>query len=267
MCNPPDGVPTETVERCKPNASSTGKYWQPDQPMTYKRWLHNSALLPDGRVLVVGGDQTWGGYEGCVLNPVFVAEVYDGSQPMGSRWRTLASHAPIIRDYHSTLVTLPDGRVLAGGGDNRHNQATGGCPLGSSGIGVNAVADYQIYDPDYLTSGYPRPVITIPDNAQPEPTWPYGSMQTVGYAPLPDGVSIQKVMLLRPGSVTHHADVNLRAVQLDFITSGPGRLSVFVPTKLSGKLPRGFYMLFLVSSQIAVTQGIPSLAAWVKISG
>ena len=65
---------------------------------------HTATLLPDGRVLVVGG-------VGAGLTAASAAEVYD---PVAKQWRpTAAMHA--LRAHH-TATLLPDGRVLVAGG-------------------------------------------------------------------------------------------------------------------------------------------------------
>ena len=77
---------------------------------------------------------------------------------------------------------------------------------------------------------------------------------------MPNAVSISKAVLVRTGSVTHHADHNQRVVSLEYIPNPELRqLQVQMPAP-SYVVPRGYYMLFLVSSQ-----GVPSVATWVKV--
>jgi hypothetical protein len=73
---------------------------------------------------------------------------------------------------------------------------------------------------------------------------------------------------MRAGSVTHHCDPNQRCVELAFTLAvdvdpptGFSACTVAAPSKASYLLPRGYYMLFLVTNQ-----GTPSQAAWVLIS-
>jgi deoxycytidylate deaminase len=65
---------------------------------------HTATLLPDGRVLVVGGN-------GAGLTATTAAEVYD---PAADRWQ--ATGAMSALRAHHTATLLPDGRVLAVGG-------------------------------------------------------------------------------------------------------------------------------------------------------
>ena len=68
------------------------------------RYMHTATLLPDGRVLVIGGQANGGGYRAS-------AEVWDPATATFGPAGSLAE----ARDYHSATL-LPDGRVLVIGG-------------------------------------------------------------------------------------------------------------------------------------------------------
>lgn len=68
------------------------------------RTLHTATLLPDGRVLIVGGTSYTG--------PVSLAEMYD---PATNRFTTLAATLQVGRFDH-TATLLSDGKVLLAGG-------------------------------------------------------------------------------------------------------------------------------------------------------
>ncbi|KAJ3563332.1 hypothetical protein NPX13_g8239 [Xylaria arbuscula] len=78
--------------------------------MKYARAFHNSALLPDGTVLVIGGQSYPVPFTD--TTPAFPAELFD---PKTKTWSTLASIA-VPRTYHSIALLLPDATVLSGGG-------------------------------------------------------------------------------------------------------------------------------------------------------
>jgi hypothetical protein len=149
--------------------------------------------------------------------------------------------------YHSTALLLPSGRVLLASGDSD-----------------GRYYDYEIFVPPYLcTATNPRPQwVPAPP---PAITMNYGVDVFVQYS-LPTGVAIERVVLMRPGSVTHHFDFDQRYFQLDFKVTAQGTLKVTPPAGKPGTTgdtnaaPQGWYMLFLLSSQ-----GVPSEAAWVHL--
>lgn len=85
----------------------------------------------------------------------------------------------------------------------------------------------------------------------------YDSEHTIGVSLTP-GATITKVVLMRPGSVTHHFDTDQRYVQLKFEPSPDGSSALVINTPSSDLAPRGYWMLFLVTAA-----GTPSVAHWV----
>jgi Concanavalin A-like lectin/glucanases superfamily/Domain of unknown function (DUF1929)/Kelch motif len=186
--------------------------WRAVGSMHTGRVWSNGVLLPDGKVLAVGG-----GAGGAYTNPIKQAELFD---PQTETWTAAASQqAP--RVYHSTAVLLPDGRVLSAGHDNGSQQTTA-----------------EIYSPPYLFKG-PRPTISsAPASAG------YGSQFTVS---TPQAGSIQRVALIRPSSTTHSLHEDQRHVNLQFSVTSSNTLTVTAPAT-GNAAPPGPYMLFLVSS-------------------
>jgi hypothetical protein len=192
--------------------SAPSPAWRSTGPMNIGRVWLNPVLLPDGKVLAVGG-----GTGGAYTNPVLQSEMFD---PATETWSLMAvQQAP--RVYHSTAILLPDGRVLSAGHDNGSYQTKG-----------------EIYSPPYLFKG-PRPTI----GAAPS-TVNYGGRFTVTTQ---DAASIARVALIRPGSVTHSLHQDQRYVDLSFTVTGGGTLDIAAPAD-SRQAPPGDYMLFLVSS-------------------
>ncbi|QZO01441.1 kelch repeat-containing protein [Chenggangzhangella methanolivorans] len=113
--------------------------------MIYPRVYHNSVVLPDGRVLIVGGQTFGANFQDS--DSVLATEIWD---PRTKRF-TLAPAVAAPRNYHSIALLLPDGRVLAGGGG-----LCGNCSTNHP--------DFQLYEPSYLfdASGnrLARPVIS-----------------------------------------------------------------------------------------------------------
>ncbi|MFL6236659.1 MAG: galactose oxidase-like domain-containing protein [Thermoanaerobaculia bacterium] len=213
--------PTETAEII--DLSQATPRWRYTSPMHYAREHANAVLLPDGTVLVVGGGQS-----GLYRKPVKQAELFD---PESETWTLMATETT-PRAYHSTAILLPDGRVLSAGMDSGKWRRTG-----------------EIYSPPYLFKG-PRPsILSAPSSIG------YGSTFAVQ---TPDSADVQKVVLLRAGSVTHSVNFEQRYVALTF-SPGEGQLSAAAPA--GGTIaPPGWYLLFLVSST-----GVPSVSAWVHV--
>src|SRR3954463_14145059 len=80
-------------------------------PMAYGRRQHNLTVLADGSVLATGGNSS--GASLVDLNAgVYAAELWN---PATGQWKSLAAMR-VTRQYHSTALLLPDGRVLSAGG-------------------------------------------------------------------------------------------------------------------------------------------------------
>lgn len=113
----------------------------------------------------------------------------------------------------------------------------------------------EIYYPPYLydSSGnfVSRPTISsAPSNIDDGNTF---TVQT------PDAATINSVVLVRNGTVTHAFGMDQREVGLTF-TAGTGSLTLTAPP--NGNIdPPGYYMLFLLSSS-----GVPSLASFVQVT-
>jgi hypothetical protein len=240
------------------NAGVATPTWVQAGSINQPRWFLNSVLLPDSTIVAVGGEQQYAGF-GCSEVPALVPEIFVGGQ-----WVAKAPGS-IIRDYHSVALLLPSGKVFVGGGESRRYAPWPNCSNTTGRSPTVAPADYQIFVPPSLACGGPKPVI----QGAPGSTfqWSYGSQQTVSYTALPFGITIQKVALLRAGSVTHHCDPNQRCLELAFTIlpdtdppTGYRALQLALPSKASYLLPRGHYMLFLLTNQ-----RIPSVAAWVNV--
>ncbi|HSJ56616.1 MAG TPA: kelch repeat-containing protein, partial [Anaerolineae bacterium] len=98
----PPGAPAVAATSVAPGA------WSPTGSMGMPRVAHTATLLPDGRVLVVGGAASTG------PEPVVLAsaELYDSA---GGTWSPTAPMS-LPRGGH-TATLLQDGRVLVAGGD------------------------------------------------------------------------------------------------------------------------------------------------------
>ncbi|MGH2840428.1 MAG: Ig-like domain-containing protein [Solirubrobacteraceae bacterium] len=212
-------------------------------PMAFGRRQNNLTVLADGTVLATGGNSSGAGLVD-LNNGVYTAEQWN---PATGQWTSLAAQQ-VTRQYHSTAVLLPDGRVLSSGGG-----ICGTCDQ------VHYLAkNAEVFTPPYLykkdgSGGFaPRPSVTaapaIADYAAP--------MQIS----TPDAADIRKVALVRLGAVTHSVDMEQRYIPLSF-TAGSGAVTATGPAN-SNIAPPGPYMLFVVNAA-----GVPSLARMVTVQG
>jgi hypothetical protein len=214
----------------------------PTSPMAFGRRQYNLTVLADGTVLATGGNST-GTHLIDMNGGVYQAELWN---PATGQWKTLAAEQ-VTRQYHSSALLLPDGRVLSSGGGICDECDRVGY------LGKNA----QVFTPPYLFkkdgSGQlaPRPEISAAPSAV-----PYGAAFQVT---TPNAASITKVGLLRLGAVTHSDNMDQRYVPLPF-SAGSGQLTATVPQN-ANVAPPGFYMLFIVDGA-----GVPSVAKMVRVS-
>lgn len=220
--------PTNTAEIIDLNQSSPS--WSMTGAMAFPRRHHNTTLLPDGQVFVPGGTSAGPAFND-ESGAVHTAEMWN---PETGSFRTLAANA-VDRVYHSSSLLLPDGRVLFTGS-------------GEGGGGVDQKT-YEFYSPPYLFKGA-RPVIS-------------SAPAEVGYGQAfqvqtPDGGSIQRVSIIRLGSVTHAFDQSQRFLNLGF-TPTAGGLSITAPSS-PNLAPPGHYTLWILNGD-----GVPSVARIVQI--
>ena len=122
----PTGATQSSAEVFDP---TTGR-WRPTGAMAVARFGHTSTLLADGRVLVVGGVERWGGAIAAAYTAS--AEVYD---PATGGWTP--TKIPNAGRAAHTATLMVDGRVLVAGG---------GPPFLLHGD-TPSTASVEIYDP------------------------------------------------------------------------------------------------------------------------
>jgi hypothetical protein len=87
--------------------------------------------------------------------------------------------------------------------------------------------------------------------------------------------SIDKIVLIRPGAVTHHFDNDQRYIELAFSVTdqifdelnNEATIDFQVTTPLETLGPPGWYMLFAIETDGSSILGhrVPSLAAWIQL--
>ncbi len=236
--------------------SEASPEWKLTTPMQNGRVMPDSILLPNGKVLVLGGGRfgqsggllahftstdTGGNPDKGATDPVFEPELFD---PATETWTPLA-RKPLARLYHTTALLMPDARVLVAGHDGALNMP----PYDTSRY------ELEIFSPPYLFGAdgklAPRPTITDAP-AQ----LPFGQAFAIKS---PDAEKVDRVALIRQGSTTHQINSDQRYVGLAIIDKT--RAAVMVQPPVAGDvLPPGYYMLF-----IANTAGVPSVARWIRV--
>ena len=196
--------------------SATHPAWQALPNLNVARDKVNSVLLPDGRVLVIGGIQT--------LPDGGPAEIFDPEDPTSGF--LLGPNMKYIRGYHSAALLLPDGSVVMGGDPN------------------GGTTPNERYRPSYFFK--PRPSVTASPAAA-----GYGAPLAI-QTPLP--ASIAEVVLMRASAVTHGFNQNQRYVSC--VITGRTATEVRATAPPDGNIaPPGWYLLFLVDTDRVPSTG------------
>lgn len=207
-------------------------------PMLLPRLHSNAVLLPDRTVFVTGGSLKQEDEPLARLQ----AESYD---PATGQWQLMAA-ATIPRLYHSTALLLPDGRVVAAGGNPE-----GGHSVTWDPPDPEEEMRLEVFSPPYLFKG-PRPTIgTVVTE------WTHGQQISV---PTPQAAEIRWAHLMKGGVTTHSFDCEQRLVDLPIATRDATSLRLAVPDN-PNLAPSGWYMFFIVD-----TNGVPSVATWVHLT-
>jgi large repetitive protein len=202
-------------------------------PMTTARKYNNAIVLPNGEVLMVGGNTSGIEFsdEGTILAP----EIWN---PQTETWRRLAE-MDVPRNYHSVALLMPDGRVWAGGG------GLCGC--------AGDHPDHQIFTPPYLYTPEgtlaARPAI----NAAP-------AASSVGRSITVDASGgVAYFSLIKMSGLTHNLNSDLRYLRPAFTAAGGTQFNVTLPGNVNVLTP-GYWMLFAVNGA-----GVPSVAKVIQI--
>jgi plastocyanin len=190
--------------------------WQALPDMNVERDKVNSVLLPDGRVVILGGFETPpdGG-------PI---EIFDPEDATAGFY--LGPNMKYPRGYHSAAILLPDGSVIMGGDPN------------------GGTTPNERYLPSYFFK--PRPAI-----AGAPATVAHGAAFSVQTA---TPGAIAEVVLMSPGAVTHAFNQNQRWVGCAI--TGTSATAVTATAPPDGTIaPPGWYLLFLVDHDRSPSTG------------
>jgi galactose oxidase-like protein/PKD domain-containing protein len=224
----PATATTEIIDLSAPTPA-----WQYGPSMSQPRIQMSATILPNGKVLALGGSVNNEDANTKSLN----ADLYN---PATNTFSPASTNA-YARLYHSATLLLPDATVLLVGGNPQRG---------------NYEKRFENYSPAYLFNSDGTPAIRPTITGVPPGTVGYGATFQVQ---TPDAPRIASVVLVRPGAATHAFDMEQRLVGVSY-TVGSGVLNVTAPP--NGNIaPPGYYMLFVLDSA-----GVPSVARFVRLS-
>lgn len=219
------------------------------------RAYSNAVLLPTGEVCVVGGVN--------VVNPedpVLEAEIYSpginwdtGSYSNVDSWsvKQAAVHA---RNYHSTALLLPNGKVWVGGGNTNADSGDPDSDVTVGGVTKKlGIKKIELYEPDYIAT--PNR-IQITDSPK---VLTYDEPFVVEIDR--PATNVKYVALIRAGSVTHSTDNDQRFVALTIESRNGNTLNLSAPPN-GNVAPPGYYMLWVIDNSNQPCQ----LAKFVRVA-
>jgi galactose oxidase len=206
-------------------------------PMAYPRAFSNGVVLPNGQVMVVGGQTYPVPFSDATA--ILIPEIWDNVTQVFRQLNPMQTP----RVYHSSAILLQDGRVYVGGG--------GQCGEGCSANHFNT----EILSPPYLLNANGT-AATQPVISSAPSTAVLGSNIAVTTAS-----PVVSFVLMRLSSVTHTVNNDQRRIPLQIAsTSGSSSYTLTIPSNPGIVLP-GYYWLFALNAQ-----GVPSVGAVILIS-
>ena len=218
----------------------------PIASMTHARKFHNGVMLPNGEMVVIGGNTNGLNFDDSTA--VRQTEIWN---PTTQQWRLGASQVE-ARTYHSVAILMLDGRVFSGGG--------GLCAQFNCPEELNH-PNHEIYTPPYLFNpdGTPamRPVIlSVPSVVE--------TGQTINITAT---AGLQEFSLIKMSGTTHAVNTDLRYLKAP-VTAGPSDATEVTPGNYqltlhtnTNVLTPGNWMLFALN-----TNGTPSIAKVINVS-
>ncbi|MBB4981127.1 plastocyanin [Streptomyces sp. SFB5A] len=232
------------------NLSTFSPAWDPPSSIPDGEARVNVAtvLLPDGTVFVAGGTQT--------TTPA--SWIYDPDTAV-TPWRQMDElNAP--RHYHSCLLLLPNGKVMAAGG-----ASAGGCTSSVENT-IEVFSPPYLFNPDGTLATRPA-IVSIDGKPLGDPaigpTGHYGVHHGHNFViGTPQADEVAKVVLVRPMAVTHQTDTEQRVLECDFVRTGDQEVTATAPDggHSHAIAPRGYYMLFVLNGS-----GTPSMGRFVHL--
>lgn len=218
------------------NNLSNSSGWQSKDPHL-KRFLCDSVILPDGKILVTNGAEK--GTADSNQIAVTKIELFD---PENETWQVIGElEKP--RLYHGTAILLSDGRVLVAGSTGHNFTPAIFNPR------EHFEHEIETIDPPYMSSTDRPQIIGYSDTMQYDTSY---EIQT-------DSSNISKVSLIRMSSTTHNNNMDQRCLFLQIVEISGTTIKIQSP-KDGSWAPPGYYLMFLIDED-----GIPSIGKPVKL--
>ena len=197
------------------------------ESMHYPRAFADATILPTGDVFVNGGTAVYQGAYDDTYFSNFTPEIYKTNDDI---WRKM-SKSNIRRNYHSTSLLLPDGRIFVGGGD---------------------VWNAQFFYPPYLFSKDSKGKINLAKRPKIKKLEKIIIDRNNQKMLVDDSTDIEKISLISTGSTTHAQASELKYLSLDFKKINKNEIEFSIP-KNKNTLSDGTYLIFIITNA-----GIPS---------
>ena len=206
--------------------------WTQTASIDQNRVWGSGAVLPNGKVLVIGGSTVYNELAGAAYN----TQTWD---PATGQW-TSGATAAHARLYHSNALLVLDGSVLTSGG---------GAPGPVSNLNGEVYYPPYLYRTDGSGNAATRPTLAAAPAVY---TWNQPLVLTVGA-----GNTINRVTFVRMGSTTHATNLDQRFLDLPFTQAGT-TVTATMSTNWNVLLP-GNWMAFVWQN------GVPSVAKVVLV--
>jgi galactose oxidase len=223
-------------------------------PMSYERAFSNAVVLPNGQVVVIGGQSIPQPFTDNAA--ILVPEIWTPS----TQQFQLLNPMQTPRTYHSTAILLPDGRVFVGGG--------GQCGTGCAQNHLTA----EILTPPYLLTATSAPATRPVIDSATTSVALGGTVVVTTQEASSSVAATASFAMMRLSATTHTVNNDQRRIPFsttlgnaadktssNLIATSPNSWQLTIPSDPGVMLP-GYYMLFALTSA-----GVPSLSATVQV--
>ena len=197
------------------------------ESMHYPRANADATILPTGDVFVNGGTAVYQRSQDDTYFSNFTPEIYLSNDDI---WKKMAK-SNFRRNYHSSSLLLPDGRIFVAGGD---------------------VWNAQFYYPPYLFSKDSNGKTILAKRPKIKNLKKIINNRKKQIMLVDNSSDIEKISIISTGSTTHAQASELKYLSLDFTKTNKNEIEFSIPED-KNTITDGTYLIFIVTSS-----GIPS---------